>query len=341
MNNLKKLISPFALYWHFSLDTVLTHVFVIAFLMAGFPAIAAFLMSVDALFKVIFSVFMSRLALSIPSAARGKVSAVLRLSLIILWFISVAKIPIDKVAIDIFIPYVLFKILLLFDSFVSAEFIFGLKKYFYSDLSQSATAQNILIRASVSIAPALALIMIETAHASLTIFIISIAICLLSILFLKNVFFNDNDNKIAVPNKPLGFNALMNNPYMRWGFIYQIVGNLAFAGVSFILLKELKPHGDLFMNEITMLYFAFLMVQIIVLVFGEDIIPISKISQIALNMAVCAVAVIFAALCHQELWRLTVCFIIGLTYSLTLSGMQKVVTTKLRGPGYIEYVGWA
>lgn len=341
MNKIKKLISPFALYWHFSLDTVLTHVFVIAFLITGFPAIAAFLMSADALFKVIFSVLMSRLTLSIPSSVRGQVSAALKLMLVILWFISVSNIPIKQISIGIFIPYILFKIILLFDSFVSAEFIFGLRSYFQIDLSQTAAAQNILIRASVAIAPALALIMLKTAHASLIIFVFAAIVCLLSLLFLKKIFFHNTDNKVEVKNRLLGFRTLMANPYMRWGFIYQIAGNLAFAGVSFILLKELKPHGDLFLNEITMLYLAFLLVQMIVLIYGEDIVPINNVSQISLNMGICAVAVICAAFSDSGLWHLATCFVIGLTYSFTLSGIQKVVTTKLRGPGYIEYVGWA
>jgi hypothetical protein len=341
MNKIKKLISPFALYWHYSLDTLLTHVYVIAFLMAGFPAIAAFFMSVDALFKVLFSISMSRLTLLIPATTRGKVSVVLKLIAIFVWFTAVSLLPINKISFEIFIPFILFKIILMFDSFVSADFIFSLKEYFQVDLSQSAAAQNILIRASVSIAPALALILLNVIHATFIIFTISLVICIINIFFLKKIFINTSGHKILPQSKPLGFLALMNNPYMRWGFIYQVAGNLAFAGVSFLLLKELKPHGDLFLNEITMLYIAFLLVQVAVLLYGEDIIPINRVSQIASCMAICAIAVIFAALFHSGVWRLIACFIIGLSYSCTLSGTQKVVTTKLRGPGYIEYIGWA
>ena len=341
MNTIKKLVSPFALYWHYSLDTLLTHVYVIALLMSGFPAVAAFLMSVDALLKVFFSVILSRLAISIPISVRGKVSVILKILLIFVWYTSVSLLPINKISFEIFIPFITFKIILLIDSFVSAEFIFGLKQFFQVDLSQSAAAQNILIRASVSVAPALALILLKFSQASFIFFIVALTIGLLNIYFLKKIFSHSPDHKIVPPSKPLGFLALMNNPYMRWGFVYQIAGNLAFAGVSFIFLKELKPHGDLLLNEITMLYIAFLLVQILVLVFGEDIIPINKVSQIGLSMGICAVAVLFAGYFDPGLGRLFSCFAIGLTYSSTLSGTQKVVTTKLRGLGYIEYVGWA
>ena len=341
MNKANKLISVFALYWQLSLDTVLTHVFVITFLITGFPAIAAFLMSIDALFKITLSVLMSRITLSIPPSIRGKVSATLKFSLIIIWFISVSQLSINKNSSGVFIPFILFKILLLLDSFVSAEFIFGLKQYFQVDLGQSTAAQNILIRASTFMAPALALIILKAPHASLVIFITAIIIYFSSILFLKRIFISSPDNQIKVSTVPLGFSALMVNPYMRWGFAYQIVANLAFAGVSFILLKELKPHGDLFFNEITLLYLGFLLIQMIVLIYGEDVIPINKVSQITFSMGMCATSVMIAALARSSLWHLTACFVIGLTYSCTLTGTQKVVTAQLRGPGYIEYVGWA
>src|SRR3990167_2766817 len=110
MNKANKLISVFALYWQLSLDTVLTHVFVITFLITGFPAIAAFLMSIDALFKITLSVLMSRITLSIPPSIRGKVSATLKFSLIIIWFISVSQLSINKNSSGVFIPFILFKI---------------------------------------------------------------------------------------------------------------------------------------------------------------------------------------------------------------------------------------
>jgi hypothetical protein len=338
---INKIIAPFLLYWHFSLDTLLTHVFVITFLYAGFPATAAFLMSLDALFRVMFSVLISRLTLHISPAKRGKVSAILRALLVIVWFIAVSQLPITNVSIAIIAPFIIFKIILLFDSFISSEFIFGLKEYFRVDLSQSAAAQNILIRASTAVAPALALMIINVTYASSIIFASAILLYILAVIFLKSIFLASPDKGISSQTEHFTFSKLMENPYMRWGFIFQIIGNLAFAGVSFVLLKELKPQGDIFLNEITMLYTAFLFVQMVVLFMGEDIIPINTTSGVAFTMGICAVAVVIAGFSSTDPIRLMACFIIGLTYSLTLSAVQKVVTTRLRGLGFIEYVGWA
>jgi hypothetical protein len=170
---------------------------------------------------------------------------------------------------------------------------------------------------------------------------LAIIIYTLCIPCLKNIFANALTHKTTVKEKSLGILVLMTNPYMRWGLAYQILANLAFAGISFLFLKELNPNGNAFFNEITILYFAFLLVQSIVLVFGEDIVPINRLSHISITMGICALAVICAALFPFGMARLIACFFVGLAYSCVLSGVQKVVTTKLRGDGYIEYVGWA
>lgn len=341
MQRIQKLIAVISLYWHYSLDTIVTHVFVIAFLSAGFPTIAAILMSIDSLFKVIFSVMMSRVVVLLPSSVRGQLAAVLRLILVILWFFTLRQVSTSNYSIYILIPFIFFKILLLFDSYVSSEFIFDVRQKFQLDLTQSAAAQNILIRASTAIAPSVALIILYMPHASLIAFLFAFVLYILSIISLRSIFFTTINTTFTSQNRPLSLAKLISNPFMRWGFVYQIAGNLAFAGVAFIFLKNLQPHGNLFLNEISILYFAFFLVQIIVLIFGANIIPIYKTTQVALTMGICGSFVIAASLSSPGYFRLVTCMAIGLTYSITISAVQKVVTTKLRGPGFIEYIGWA
>lgn len=65
MYKLTKLFTSFGLYWQYSLDTILTHVFVITFLQSGYAATAAILMSLDSVFKVAFSVITARVTANI------------------------------------------------------------------------------------------------------------------------------------------------------------------------------------------------------------------------------------------------------------------------------------
>lgn len=195
----------------------------------------------------------------------------------------------------------------MFDSYVSSEFIFGLRQQFQLDLTQSSAAQNILIRASTTIAPLIALILLFKPYANLIIFIVALILCILSIYFLRDIFFSAITTTYSSQKKPLLLAKLISNPFMRWGLVYQISGNLAFAGVAFIFLKNLQPNSNLILNEISMLYFAFLLVQVIVLIFGENIVPINKTSHVALTMGICGALVIAASLSTPGFLRLAIC----------------------------------
>lgn len=235
----------------------------------------------------------------------------------------------------------MFKLIVIIDSFISSEFIFALRKYYSIDLTQAAAAQNILIRASTAVAPAAALSMLAIPQLNFGIAIFVFILISLSIYQLKDIFFSESNLLADFSKKPLSFSKLISNPYMRWGIAYQFLGNLAFAGVSFLLLKNLPLNADLFFNEITALYFSFFVVQIIILLYGEDIVPANQTSHIAIIMGLTGCFVILASLSHHSVFRLIYCLIIGLLYSFTLSSVQKVVTVKMRGSGYVEYVGWA
>lgn len=341
MSKLTKLAAALGLYWQYSLDTILTHVFVIAYLKAGLSTTAAILMSIDSVFKILFSVVTSRFAVNISPAIRGKVSAVLKFTLVIIWFVAVSLLTMKKLSIIIFAPYLLFKLVILFDSFVSSDFIFGLRKYFYLDITQSAAVQNILMRASTAVAPATALIMLSVSYASLVIFILALILTVFSIYLLRIIFFSPPINSLHTHTKPLMIAELFINKYMRWGFVYQIFANLAFAGVSFILLKELPLHSGIILNDITMLYLSFFITQLIVFIFGEAIVPAKRTSDVAFILGLCGCFVFLASLNNPGALRLVFSLMIGLTYSLTLSAVQKVVVTKLRGSGYIEYLGYS
>jgi hypothetical protein len=294
-----KILAPLGLYWYLILDIILTHVLVIAFLSAGLPSIAGFLVAVDSIFYIVLLVPLSRLSVYLSPWIRGRTSALLRLALIIMWFVNISQLPLDRISPFIFISFLFFKFLLVINSSLSADFIFGIKEHFNVDISQSAAAQNILLRSSTAIAPAVALTIFSSPHTSLVIVGMSIILAILSTIFLRNVFFSPKQN-LAVPHhkQHVALKTLITNPLMRFGFSMQIFGNFAFAGVAFLFLSQLDPHGSIFWNEITILYTVFFAVQCAVLIFGDQVIPANKPAHVAFIMGFCGLMVLISSLNH-------------------------------------------
>jgi hypothetical protein len=339
---MSKFLSTFSVYWHFILDILLTHIFVIAFLKIGYPSIAAMLMAADSFIKVAFSVLISKIVAQVSLAARGKICLVIRFVLILLWVGMIMQLPVKGLTLDLILPYFIFKLLLLIDSTMSSEFVFSLRDLYKVDLTQSTAAQNIMIRSSTAIAPAIALLILFTPHAKIAAFIVAVFIYLISLPSLLNIFFHpDHSDHSKKPSDALSFKGVFSNSLMRWGLTFQLVGNLAFAGVAFLLLSQLKPQGSIFWNEITFLYTAFFIAQFLTLIYGEKIVPVNTTRGAVIIMAISSLCILFCGLAPYGLIRLILCAAIGITYSFLLSAVQKVVTTRLRGAGFVEFVGWA
>lgn len=341
MKKIRNILAGLGLYWQYILDTILTHFFVIIFLRNGYPAFAAVLMSIDSLFKAVFSVLSGYVVALIPMAIRGRLSVIFKSTLLILWYLAISVSVKDQLSFFAIILFVIFKIILLIDSFFSAEFIFELKKYLSIDLTQSAAMQNILVRASTAMAPAISLLILFNPNIDLIVLALATLIFGVSIILLRRIYFLSMESISPKYVKPVSISRLIQNPYAAWGFLYQILGNLAFAGVAFLLLRQLPQHPHIFLNEISILYFAFFIVQGIILFFGEDFVPINNTFQIASIMGLCGCFVLLAGICSYEYLRFACCLLIGILYSLTLSAVQKVVITQLRGAGYVEFIGWA
>ncbi len=339
MNNILK---SFGLYWHAVLDIILTHVYVIAFLRADHAMLAAFFMSFDSLLRVTLAVIISRLVMCYHSSVRYRISAVLRLALIIIGLIAIFQVPLNKLTALICMPYLIFKLAILVDAALTSDLIFAAHEKYHIDLSKSAAAQNILARASTAFAPAIALILLQSFNAKLAGFFSAIIIGLSFTFALRAVLFdNKNQKALHKASTSLTFNEISRNPMMRWGLTFQILGNLAFGGVSFLLLAMLKLHTNVLFNEITALYAAFLFTQAIILIYGEGVVPLYHTTHVAYSMALCALCVLATSLMSFSALKLCLCAGIGLFYSLTLSGIQKVVVTALKGPSFISYSSWA
>lgn len=334
-----KLFAAFGLYWHVLLDLILTHIYVIALLNAGYASISGLLMGIDSLFKATLMVFLSRFITRFPSVVRAKTSVFLRFILVGIWFVAIKQLPIDSISICMFVPFVLFKFLLTLESSLSSDFVFSLQEHFQVDLSQSMAAINILVRSGTAIAPAIALLLLTTQYISWVITAIVLMAGVLSTIYLRQVFFSpSSQHNSHAEHVPL--RTLLKNPLIRWGLYFQFLGNLAFSGVAFLFLAKLKIHGDIFLNEITVLYTTFFVMQFSVLIFGDTIIPGNKIQDMIWMIAACAILVFISGLTDGH-FKLFIVGAIGLVYSLILSGAQKIVVSRLRGKGFIEYSTWA
>ncbi|GEM_PF-5421710 len=335
-----RLFAAFGLYWHIILDLILTHVYAIAFLNAGYASIAAFLIAVDALLKATLMIFLSRLIAPLSSAMRGRLSVLLRFILIAIWYSAVVQLPINSISFSIFLPFILFKIFLSADSSLSTEFIFSLREYFHINISQSAAAMNILMRSGTAIAPAVALMLLTTHYAIWGVILSVFVLGALSTILLRKIFFAQGNHHHFSHKKYTPFSVLIQNPLMYWGFSFQFLANLAFSGVGFLLLAQLRLHGNIFLNEITILYTAFFITQFIVLIWGDAIIFGNQLKHMVWMVIICAVLVLIAGV-SSGFMRLGVCGLIGFVYSLMLSGGQKIITAPLKGEGFVEYSSWA
>lgn len=56
-------------------------------------------------------------------------------------------------------------------------------------------------------------------------------------------------------------------------------------------------------------------------------------------MGMCGALIIISTI-SESTAQLAICWGIGITYSISLSSIQKVLIPKLRGGGFIEYIGW-
>lgn len=342
MNKVFRRLIPFALYWHFALDILLTHMLVIIFLNKGMPLVAAMLMSIDAVFKMALSVPISRSIVKIPPRIRGKVAIALKFTLTIICLTAISQISLKTVSAWAIFLFLLFKILMLIDSLLCAEFIFLLHELFQVSVIQSAAAQNILMRASLAFAPAMALVLLSVQYAYLVVWAMAMAFNFLNTFFLRKLFFLSEQKSMSYHSEtPLSFKKLVGNSLMRWGLIYQIVSNLSFAGVALLFLSQLNIHGSVFLNDITVLYSAFLVAQCAALIFGELVVPARNRSHISFILASCGLCLIIAGLSPPGVFRFIICGLIGLTYSFSLSSVQKIVIMPLRGSQFIGYTGWA
>lgn len=335
-----KLLASFGLYWHILLDLILTHVYVIAFLNAGYASIAGLLMAMDAMFKATLMIFLSRVTVRFSPTMRGRLSVLLRFSLIGIWLISVSQLPINSISLSVFLPFILFKVISTVDASLSSEFVFLLEEYFHVSLSQSAAAVNILVRSGTAIAPAVALLILTTRYTSLATSGLALVVGMISTMSLKKVFFSSHNAHHFQKREPVSLCVIMKNSLMRWGLLSQFLVNLAFSGVAFLFLAKLKLHGDVFFNEITILYTVFFVVQSVVLIFGDAIVPGNKPLDMVWMIGLSAVLILFSGFSDGYM-RLGVCALIGFVYSLMLSAGQKIITARLRGRGFVEYSSWA
>jgi hypothetical protein len=337
-----KKIMCFTLYWHYLLDVLLTHVFVIAFLHMGYPFIASIFIATDSVFKIILSILIARMIKKLSPWSRGRLSLFCKCMFVILWFYALKNITASNILLSfsIIMPFLLFKFLMMIDNLMSAEFIFALRDLFKIDISQMTAAQLIFVRGGTAIAPAVALILLFKPNIQIMICIFVICIAVFSAYYFRKIYFSPVKEQSVSNTLILSLKNIIKNPFMRWGIAYQILANIAFAGVAFLLLAKLQQTSNFFLNDITLLYISFFIIQCWVLIFGENIIPVKTTLGMGFLMGITGLFVLIVSQFHGYI-RLVSCLGIGVSYSISLSALQIILTSRLQGSYYTEYMGWS
>lgn len=338
---LNNIFLPLGFYWQTVLDVILTHVCVLALLKTGFPKAAASFMSLDSLLKIVFSFFLMNYISRIPYSKRKLISISMKLMIACIWAISISiasNINLFMLTCSLFI---LFKLILHIDLMLCSDFIFHTHKQFKIDLAQSAAVQNILLRASTAIAPLAALAILSMPNVRVIVCLASLSLTILIVTLLRKAFRSAPSFSDKTSSQQLPLAKLMDIPMAKWGLLFQLLFNLSFAGVSFLLLSELTSTSHWFFNGISMLYGAFFIAQLAVIAYGNKIIPVNNTSQMSIAMTLCGLGVLFTGFATTENATLISCVALGFAYSLCLSATPKVVTEKLQNDIYIGYLSWA
>jgi hypothetical protein len=211
------------------------------------------------------------------------------------------------------------------------------------DLSQNSSIQNIIARAALAVSPAFAL---SLTNRKLTVLYFLPALVMLSCIGLSAL---RSIGKVTPPLEKAGhfpfdkgyramsFRSITSSGLMRWGFLYQLTVNFAFAGITYLMVITLKPTSDFALNGLSALYFSFFVYQIVVMFIGDNAIPATKLDNIV--YIVCGTAILSIAIgASSNLWlSIALCSAMGLLYAFELVAVQKILISKLNGPGYLEY----
>lgn len=331
------------LNWHLVLDTTITQFLAIYFAHIQRFDLAAAIAITDSVIKLIFTIPCATLSTRLDLLTRVNICAFQRPALAILWALGFLSFNTDTNIAIIIAIFVTFKILSIFDTTLSSDFVFLAKDSFGLDLSQSNSIQNIISRASLAIAPAFSLAIL--AHKLNIACVIGVTLVTIGIstTILKMVLRPQKDRQKGTgpthneSPSMLRFSGIFGNDFMRWGLLYQTFVNFSFGGISYLLVIKISKNVSLAINELSTLYFFFLIYSVAIAFRGDFIVPARRLQNIAQTVAATAALSIALTISSSLSFNLMLCGAMGLLYAYELAATQKVLTPKLRGPAYIRY----
>jgi len=331
------------LYWHLVLDTLISQFVAIRVAHSGQLGLAAAVSVTDSLLKITILFPGAQIASRVDLAERVRWSVWLRLMLLAAWLICLFVVEGDDALIVMAVAFLFFKVLFIFDNAISADFLFAARGAFGIELSQAASIQSIVSRGTLAVAPTLGLSFV--AHKLSFVYL-----CLpAAILSGAGVLTLLKMSKVASPSMQslriesevgesrLRIWAIFRNEVMRWGILYQITGNFAFAGITYLLVIELAHSLGVGPNGLTAFYLVFFVFQLIVVVAGDKAIPVRNLSDISCIVITSGLLTIAVGSFRNMVFNIVLCSAMGLLYAIELGSIQKVLIAKLNGPLYLSY----
>lgn len=338
-----RLIRGIFLYWHFSLDVIITQFLAIYFASEHRFDLAAGIAITDSLLKVFFALPFAAISSRLSLFVRVTMCAYLRPALTAVWLIALflhnAR---ADTALLIFV-FVTFKLLALIDTALSSDFNFAAKDVYAIDLSQSNSIQNIVSRGSIAIAPAFSLAIVNRYLNVIYALGLTLLATAAAVVTLRSIYRIKGRGKSVTHTsdtlRPFmsSIFALIENTHMRWGFLYQIFINFSFGGINYLMIIKLNSTTNSLLNPMSAMYGLFFIYSIFISFLGDRVILATRLTNIPQIVAATGTLSIMLAIAPSLPVELVVCAAMGFLYAYELATVQKVLLPKLRGNDYIHY----
>lgn len=331
------------LNWHLVLDTTITYFFAIYFAHIRRFDLAAWVAVTDSILKLILMMPCAAISTRLGLPARLRLCLFLRPALTLFWLLGFSLHSANASITYMVVVFSLFKLLLIIDMASSSDFVFLVKDSFGIDPSQNNSIQNIISRASVVVAPIFSLSIINHQLGIIYAFSATIVITMVSTIILNNItkIAHNRPHKSATGNtesisSPSIF-EIFRNHHMRWGLLYQTFVNLSFGGITYLLIINVSKNINPTINQLSILYFFFFLYSLAIALRGDAVVPARRLGNVAQVVAGTAALCIALSISRSPCINLILCGTMGLLYAYELAAIQKLLTPKLRGSGYIRY----
>lgn len=340
---MKNIVRATFLNWHLAFDTTITYFLAIYFAHIQRFDLAAGVAATDSMLKLILTMPCAALSTRLDLPARLHLCLFLRPMLALFWLLSFSLYSANVGITPTIIAFTLFKLISIIDAASSSDFSFLAKDSFGIDLSQNNSIQNIISRASVAVAPAFAIFIINNKLNIIYTIGATTAIATIGTITLSSITKTskhrscDPSTTTTESTPSPSFLDIFHNPHMRWGFLYQVFVNLSFGGVTYLLIINISKDMNSTINDLSILYLFFFLYSLAIALRGDCAVPARRLGNVTQVISSTAALCIALSISRSHSINLILCGAMGLLYAYELAAIQKLLIPKLRGSGYIRY----